>query len=192
MIFQPTRLSSVWLVEIEPHYDERGHFARTWCRREFAAHGLEADFVQASLSFNHTRGTIRGMHFQEPPLKEVKLVRCTRGAIFDVVIDLRAGSATRHLWQGFELSAGNATALYIPNGFAHGFQTLEPDTEVAYQFSEYYVPEAASGVRFDDPAFAIKWPLPATAISPRDRTWPDFAAPGGDAAGADDGSRRGS
>jgi dTDP-4-dehydrorhamnose 3,5-epimerase len=189
MIFHPTRLSSIWLVEIEPHRDQRGHFARTWCRREFAAYGLETEFVQASLSFNHARGTIRGMHFQKPPLKEVKLVRCTRGAIFDVVVDLRSGSATQRLWQGFELSAGNAKALYIPDGFAHGFQTLEPDTEVAYQVSEYYVPDAASGVRFDDPAFAIEWPLPATEISPRDRTWPDFATPAG---GAGDGSRRGS
>jgi dTDP-4-dehydrorhamnose 3,5-epimerase len=173
MIFTPTRLAGMWLVEIEPYSDERGHFARTWCRREFEAHGLDTDLAQASLSFNRARGTIRGLHFQRPPHGEVKLVRCTRGAIFDVAVDLRPASPTRRQWQGFELTAENGMALYIPRGFAHGFQTLAPDSEVFYQISQFYAPEAASGVRYDDPAFAIAWPLPVAAISPQDRAWPD-------------------
>ena len=173
MIFRPTRLGGVWLVEIEPHQDERGHFARTWCPREFAAHGLDTTLAQASLSFNHKRGTLRGLHFQRPPHEEVKLVRCTSGAIYDVALDLRPGSPTRGQWQGFELTARNAAALYIPKGLAHGFQTLAPDSEVFYQISEFYEPDSASGVRFDDPAFAIAWPPPVAAISAKDRAWPD-------------------
>jgi dTDP-4-dehydrorhamnose 3,5-epimerase len=176
MIFTPTRLAGMWLVEIEPYSDERGHFARTWCRREFEAHGLDTDLAQASLSFNRARGTIRGLHFQRPPHGEVKLVRCTRGAIFDVALDLRPRSPTRGEWQSFELSAANAAALYVPKGFAHGFQTLAPDTEVLYQISEFHAPQAASGVRFDDPEFAIEWPLPVASISARDRAWPDYRA----------------
>ena len=176
MIFRPTRLDGVWLVEIEPHSDERGHFARTWCRREFEDRGLDTELAQFSLSFNRERGTIRGLHFQRPPHEEVKLVRCTRGAIFDVVLDLRPGSPTQGQWQGFELSAANAAALYIPKGLAHGFQTLAPDSEIFYQISEFHAPAAASGVRFDDPEFAIGWPLPVASISAKDRAWPDFRA----------------
>jgi dTDP-4-dehydrorhamnose 3,5-epimerase len=176
MIFRPARLAGVWLVEIEPHADERGHFARTWCRREFAEHGLDTELAQASLSFNRARGTVRGLHFQRPPHEEVKLVRCTRGAIWDVALDLRPGSPTRGAWQAFELNAANAAALYIPKGLAHGFQTLEPDSEVFYQISEFYAPDSSSGVRFDDPAFAIGWPLPVAEISAKDRAWPDYRA----------------
>ncbi|HEX7969151.1 MAG TPA: dTDP-4-dehydrorhamnose 3,5-epimerase [Stellaceae bacterium] len=173
MIFTPTRLGGLWLVEMERHADERGYFARSWCRREFAEHGLDTTLAQASVSFNAKAGTLRGMHFQRPPHAETKLVRCTRGAIWDVAIDLRSGSSTRGQWQGFELSAENGAALYIPEGFAHGFQTLVPDTEVFYQISRFHVPEAASGVRYDDPAFGVSWPLPVSCISPRDATWPD-------------------
>jgi dTDP-4-dehydrorhamnose 3,5-epimerase len=176
MIFTPTRLDGVWLVEIEPHADARGHFARTWCRREFAAHGLDTGFAQASVSFNRERGTVRGLHFQNPPHEEVKLVRCTRGAIHDVALDLRRDSPTFGRWQGFALSAANAAALYIPKGLAHGFQTLEPDSEIFYQISEFHAPDAASGVRFDDPEFRIEWPLPVAAISAKDRAWPDYRA----------------
>jgi dTDP-4-dehydrorhamnose 3,5-epimerase len=174
MIFTPTRLAGLWLVEIEPRADERGHFARTWCAREFAGHGLDTRLVQTSLSFNRRRGTLRGMHFQRPPHAEVKLVRCTRGAIWDVAIDLRPQSPTYGGWQGFELSAGNAAALYIPEGFAHGFQTLADESEVFYQMSAFYAPEAAAGVRYDDPAFGIDWPLPVASIAPRDAAWPDY------------------
>jgi dTDP-4-dehydrorhamnose 3,5-epimerase len=174
MIFRPARLDGVFLVEIDPHRDERGHFARTWCREEFAAHGLDAELAQASLSFNRTSGTLRGLHFQRAPHQETKLVRCTRGAIFDVALDLRPGSPTRGQWQGFELSAANAAALYIPKGCAHGFLTLDPATEVLYLISTPYAPDAADGVRFDDPAFAIDWPTPPTSISDKDRTWPDY------------------
>lgn len=176
MIFTPTRLAGLWLVEIEPRADERGHFARTWCAREFAAHGLDTRLAQASLSFNRRRGTVRGMHFQRPPHAEVKLVRCTRGAIRDVALDLRPDSPTHGRWQGFDLTAANGAALYIPEGFAHGFQTLEPDTEVFYQISEFYAPAASDGVRWDDPAFDIAWPLPVSCLSPRDAAWPDYHA----------------
>jgi dTDP-4-dehydrorhamnose 3,5-epimerase len=174
MIFTPTRLAGLWLVEIEPRVDERGHFARTWCAREFAEHGLDTRLAQASVSFNRRRGTLRGMHFQHPPHAEVKLVRCTRGALWDVAIDLRPDSPTYCGWQGFELTAENAAALYIPEGFAHGFQTLADDTEVFYQMSTFYAPEAAAGVRYDDPAFGIDWPLPVRTIAPRDAAWPDY------------------
>jgi dTDP-4-dehydrorhamnose 3,5-epimerase len=176
MIFTSTRLVGVWLVETEPHADERGHFARTWCRREFAEHGLDTTLAQASLSYNRSTGTLRGMHYQRAPHAEVKLVRCTRGAIWDVALDLRPGSPSYGRWQGFELTAANGAALYIPAGLAHGFQTLAPDTEVFYQISEFHTPEAAAGLRYDDPAFGIAWPLPVSCISPRDAAWPSFRA----------------
>ena len=176
MIFTPTRLRGAVLVDIERREDERGFFARTWCAREFAEHGLSTELAQCSLSYSARSGTVRGMHFQRPPHEEDKLVRCGRGRIWDVVIDLRPASPTFRQWQGFELSAANRRALYVPKGFAHGFQTLADDTEVAYQISAFYAPEAADGVRHDDPAFAIAWPRPVTALSPRDRAWPDFVA----------------
>ena len=174
MIFTPGRLAGLYLVESERHEDERGWFARSWCAREFAAHGLEAELAQTSLSFNRRRGTLRGMHFQLPPHAEAKLVRCIRGAIWDVALDLRPQSPTHGQWQGFELSAENGRSLYLPRGFAHGFQTLQPESEVLYQISGFYAPEAAAGVRYDDPAFDMAWPLPVAVISPRDRSWPDY------------------
>lgn len=174
MIFTPTRLDGLWLVEPERHADERGYFARSWCRREFAEHGLDAMPAQMSVSFNAKAGTLRGMHFQRAPHGEIKLVRCTRGVIWDVAIDLRSGSPTRGQWHGVELTAANGAALYIPEEFAHGFQTLAPDSEVFYQISAFHAPEAACGVRYDDPAFGVRWPLPVSCISPRDATWPDY------------------
>jgi dTDP-4-dehydrorhamnose 3,5-epimerase len=174
MRFTPTELAGVVVVDFEPLADERGFFARSFCRDEFAAHGLRTDVIQCNVSFNRRRGTLRGMHFQVAPLAEAKLVRCTRGRLLDVVVDLRPGSASFCRWIGVELG-GDATrhrALYVPEGFAHGFQTLEDDTEVFYQMFERYSPEHARGVRWDDPAFGIRWPLPDPILSDRDRTYP--------------------
>ena len=175
MIFRETALPGVLLVDVERRTDERGFFARTWCRREFAERGLVADFAQASLSYSAHAGTLRGLHFQRPPHQETKLVRCTTGAIWDVVVDVRPSSPTFRRWQGFELDAESRRSLYVPKGFAHGFQTLTDDCEVSYQISTFHAPEAAAGHRYDDPAFAISWPRPVTVISARDRAWPDFA-----------------
>jgi dTDP-4-dehydrorhamnose 3,5-epimerase len=175
MIVLPTRLDGARLIEIEPIEDERGFFARTWCRQELAASGLSTELAQCSISLSRRAGTLRGMHFQLPPHEETKLVRCTAGAIWDVVIDLRPVSPSYRQWQAFELTAANRRSLYVPAGFAHGFQTLAPDTEVAYQISAFHEPEAARGVRYDDPAFAIPWPLPVAAISERDRSWPAYS-----------------
>lgn len=175
MIFTPARLQGAFLVKLEPHRDERGFFARTWCRREFAEHGLIADIAQTSISFNSRAGTLRGLHYQRPPHQEAKLVRCTRGAIWDVIVDLRPTSPTAGRWQGFELDAETRDALYVPEGFAHGFQTLRDDTEIEYQISAFHAPEAAAGLRHDDPALKIHWPLPVSVISDRDREWPLLA-----------------
>ncbi|CAN1725039.1 dTDP-4-dehydrorhamnose 3,5-epimerase [Hyphomicrobium sp. 1Nfss2.1] len=175
MLIRDTELADAKLIELQPHGDERGFFARTFCEREFAAHGLETSFVQHSTSFSATRGTLRGMHFQRGAAAEVKVVSCVRGAIYDVIIDLRAGR-NQGRWQGFELTADNRNRLYIPKGFAHGFQTLTDDVEVSYLISEFYAPDTASGVRYDDPAFAIRWPLAVTTLSEKDKSWPDFAA----------------
>ena len=174
MRFTPLDIAGACLVELTPNADERGSFARTFCAREFAAQGLPATFVQHSRSFNRTRGTIRGMHFQCDPSAEDKLVTCTRGAIFDVCLDLRSASPTYRQWRAFELSEDNGRQLLIPKGCAHGFQTLTDDAEVYYLISEYYAPSASGGVRFDDPAFAIAWPVPASVISDKDRGWPAF------------------
>lgn len=163
------------VVEPERLADERGFFARTFCAREFAAHGLDSRLVQCSLSFNPRRGTLRGMHYQEGPHGEGKLVRCTRGRIHDVALDLRRDSATFRHHVAVELSAENRLALYLPPGVAHGFLTLEDDCEVAYQMSEFFDPAAGRGVRFDDPAFGIAWPAPVELVSARDRSYPDFA-----------------
>jgi dTDP-4-dehydrorhamnose 3,5-epimerase len=176
MIFAATGLEDAWLIDIEPREDERGFFARTWCRQELAAHGLDIELAQESLSFNRHRGTLRGLHFQRSPHEETKIVRCTRGAIFDVIVDLRPRSPTYLRWQGFELTAENRRAIYIPKGFAHGFQSLTDDTEIAYQISEFYAPQTAGGCRYDDPAFGIAWPLPVTVIGDRDLGWPAFEA----------------
>lgn len=174
MRFLPVDIHEACLIELEPVGDARGSFARNFCAREFAEHGLASEFPQHSISRNGRKGTLRGMHFQTAPHEEAKLVWCTRGAIFDVCLDLRPGSPTFKKWAGFDLSADNARQLYIPKGCAHGFQTLTDDTEIFYRISQYYAPEASAGVRFDDPAFAIKWPLPVTEMSDRDRNLPDF------------------
>lgn len=174
MLFTKTRLDGAWLVEPEPNRDSRGWFARTFCEREFEAHGLETRFVQHSTSQNVSRGTLRGMHFQMASHAEVKLVRCLKGAIYDVIIDLNPGSPTHRQWQGFELSAANMRQLYIPKGFAHGFQTLEDASEIGYLISDFYAPDASTGVRWDDPVFGIKWPLPVSVMSDKDKAWPDF------------------
>jgi len=174
MIFRETPLAGAWLLEPERFEDERGFFARTFCREDFAARGLDPDVAQCSVSFNHRRGTLRGLHFQAAPDAEVKLVRVTRGALWDVIVDLRPESPTfrRHFAAVLTAEAGNQ--LYIPKGFAHGFQTLEDGTEAAYQISVPYAPGSARGWRWDDPAFAIPWPEPVTVISEKDRNLPLF------------------
>lgn len=175
MRFIETELPGAYIVDLERREDERGFFARTWCQREFEARGLVAQIAQANMSYNHTGGTIRGMHYQHAPHAETKLVRAVRGAIYDVIIDLRPESPTYKGWIGVELTADNRRALFVPEGFAHGFQTLADDTEVIYQVSAFYAPGAEGGLRYNDPAFAISWPLPATVISAKDAGWPDFA-----------------
>jgi dTDP-4-dehydrorhamnose 3,5-epimerase len=175
MRFIELDLKGAYLIEPDRLEDERGFFARTWCRREFEACGLTSRLVQCNISFNRRRGTLRGMHYQAEPHSETKLVRCTRGAIYDVIIDLRPSSPTFKRWVSAELTADNRRMLYIPEGFAHGLQTLVDDTEVLYQMSEFYVPEAARGVRWDDPAFDIRWPpVEERVMSEKDRTYPDF------------------
>jgi dTDP-4-dehydrorhamnose 3,5-epimerase len=168
-------LRGVWTIEPVAARDDRGFFARTFCVQEFAAHGLEANFVQHSISHSRVRGTVRGLHFQRHPHTEIKLVSCQRGKIWDVVVDLRAGSPTYCRWESFMLSAENRRQLYIPRGFAHGFQSLSDDAEVAYMIANHYVPDAGGGVRYNDPAFGIDWPLPPTMLSDKDQSWPDFS-----------------
>ena len=163
------------MIEPEKREDERGFFARTFCKREFELHGLNSQVAQCNTSFNKKKGILRGMHFQAAPFGEVKLVRCTAGAIYDVIIDLRPASRTFKGYFGAELSAENGTMLYIPEGFAHGFQTLRDGSEVFYQMSQVYSPEHARGVRWNDPAFGIEWPADERIIVERDRTYPDFA-----------------
>ena len=174
MVFTETGLPGAFVVDIEPRVDQRGLFARSWCQDEFGAHGLATRLVQCSLSQSARRHTLRGMHFQAAPHNEAKLVRCTMGAIYDVIIDLRADSPTRGKYFGAELSATNHRALYVPEGFAHGFLTLADESEVFYQMSEFYRPEAARGVRWDDPAFGIVWPARPEVISERDASYQDF------------------
>lgn len=172
MRFTETKLCGAFVIEPEMLEDERGFFARTYCSEIFAAQGLCSSIAQCSISFNKYAGTLRGMHYQEPPKAEVKLVRCTMGTIYDVIIDLRPESATFREWLSLELSSSNRLMLYAPKGFAHGFQTLDDNTEVLYQISEHYSPEIARGVRWDDPVFGIKWPLPVVAITDKDRNYP--------------------
>ena len=174
MIFEPTVVAGAFFVRPERHSDERGHFARTWCRDEFAAHGMAIDMVQASSSHNRLAGTLRGMHFSRSPAREAKLVRCERGRIFDVVVDLRPQSPSYLRHAAVVLDEENGAALYIPPGVAHGFQTLVDDSTVYYMMSEAYRAELADGVRYDDPAFAIAWPTAVTRIAERDRRYPDF------------------
>jgi dTDP-4-dehydrorhamnose 3,5-epimerase len=176
MIFRATKLAGTVEVRLDPRSDDRGFFARSWCEREFADHGLNPRLAQCNVSFNTRKGTLRGMHFQDEPYPEAKLVRCTQGAIYDVALDLRRQSATFKQWVGAVLSAENRHMLYIPEGCAHGFLTLADNTEVLYQMSECYYPDAGRGVRWDDPTFQIVWPAEVEVISDRDRTYPDFVA----------------
>jgi len=174
MIFKSTKIAGAYVVEPEVFTDERGFFARFWCEREFREHGLNSRIAQCSISFNTKKGTLRGMHYQIPPHAEVKTVRCTRGIMYDVIVDLRRGSPTFLQWIGVELNAENRSMLYVPEGCAHGFQTLEDNTEVLYQISEFHSPDHARGARWNDPAFGIRWPLPPQNVSARDRGWKDF------------------
>jgi dTDP-4-dehydrorhamnose 3,5-epimerase len=174
MIFTETKLKDAFIIQPERLGDQRGFFARTWCQREFEAHDLNPCLVQCNISFNKKKGTLRGMHYQTAPYEEAKLIRCTKGAIYDVIIDLRPDSRTIAQYMAVELTAENRTMLYVPKGFAHGFQTLTDNSEVFYQMSEFYVPQYARGVRWNDPAFAIEWPPDERIILERDQTYPDF------------------
>lgn len=176
MFFVETELKDAYIIELEKREDRRGFFARTWAQDEFEQRGLESRVVQTNMSFNHSKGTLRGMHFQKAPYAETKLVRCVRGAVYDVIIDLRPESPTYKRWLGVELSAENRRSVYVPEGFAHGFQTLEDNCELMYQVSKVYTPSAEGGLRYNDPSFDIQWPLPATVLSDKDQSWPDFAA----------------
>jgi dTDP-4-dehydrorhamnose 3,5-epimerase len=174
VIFTETPLAGAYVIEPEPIEDARGLFARTWCRREFEARGLDTRIAQCSTSFNKKKGTLRGMHYQAPPFAETKIVRCTRGAMYDVIIDLRPDSPTFTRYFAVVLATENRKALCVPMGFAHGFQTLEDDTEVFYQISEFYSPEHSRGVRWNDPVFGIRWPEDERTIVERDQNYPDF------------------
>jgi dTDP-4-dehydrorhamnose 3,5-epimerase len=172
MRFTKTHIANAWVIDPEPHEDDRGRFMRAWCTREFSEHGLAFLPVQANMGFSIHKGTVRGMHFQEAPALEAKLMRCTRGVIFDVVLDVRPESPTYGQWYGVELSADNGRMLYVPEHCAHGYQTIEDHTEIYYMASEAFSANSARGMRFDDPAFGIQWPLPVTLISEQDRNWP--------------------
>jgi dTDP-4-dehydrorhamnose 3,5-epimerase len=174
MRFGETGIAGATIIEATPYEDERGRFVRAWCAREFTEHGLDFVPVQANMGFSVHRGTMRGLHFQDATAPEAKLVRCTKGAMFDVVVDLRTDSPTYGQWYGAELTAGNGRMLYVPAMCAHGYQTLEDCTEMFYMTSAFYTPGAVRGVRFDDPAFGIQWPLPATSVSAQDLSWPPF------------------
>lgn len=179
MRFIETPVEGAFVIDLEPFADDRGSFARVFCAREFEEQGLEPTVTQSNLSVNHRAGTLRGMHLQRPPTEESKLVRCIRGALFDVVVDLRPGSLTYLRWAGVELTAENRKALYVPRGCAHGFQTLVDDTEALYDVSAFYAPETEDGMHHADPAVAIDWPLPVSEISEKDQNWPRLDARGG-------------
>ncbi|MGZ0653998.1 dTDP-4-dehydrorhamnose 3,5-epimerase [Coraliomargarita sp. W4R53] len=172
MKFEETPLKGAWIIDLEPRGDDRGYFARTFCRKEFEAHGIEANVVQSNISFSAHAGTLRGMHFQKAPAEETKLVRCLTGALLDVIIDIRPDSPTYHQHIAVELTPENKRMLFVPRGFAHGFMTLKDNTEMLYMVSEFYTPEVESGLRHDDPAFGINWPLPVSVISAKDAIWP--------------------
>lgn len=175
MNFRETELEGVCIVELERHQDERGFFARAWCKNEFEAHGLGSRWVQTNISLSRGKGTLRGLHYQVAPYEEAKLVRCVRGAIYDVIIDLRPGSPTYGQWLGVELSADNGRALYVPKGFAHGYQVLADDTMALYSVSQFYTPGSERGIRWNDPTFAIEWPIVEDVIlSDKDKSWPDY------------------
>lgn len=172
--FTETKLKDAYIIELEKLKDHRGFFARAWCQKEFEAHGLTPLVVQANVSFNNKMGTLRGIHYQIAPYEEAKLMRCTKGAIYDVIIDLRPNSTTYKEWFGLELNANNYKMLYVPENFAHGFQTLEDNSEATYQVSQFYTPGSERGIRWDDPAFSIDWPIEIQVISGKDKSWPDF------------------
>lgn len=174
MNFTPTTLSGAWVLDLQPHSDERGFFSRTFCANEFTEHGLEPAVAQGNLSYNHRRGTMRGMHYQLPPAAETKLVRCIRGAVYDAIVDLRPSSRTYLQSFGVELTADNRRALYVPADFAHGYLTLTDGAEVEYLVSEFYAPGQERGLRHDDPVLDIDWPVAVEVISDKDARWPDF------------------
>ena len=176
MIFTETELKGAFVIELEKFGDERGFFALSWSQDEFAKRGLESSMAECNVSFNRERGTLRGMHYQEDPYGQAKVVRCTMGAIYDVIIDLRSESLTFKKWFGVELNAENRLNLYVPKGFAHGFQTLEDNSEISYQMSSPYVPDSGRGVRWNDPAFGIEWPEKVRIMNPRDKDYRDFKA----------------
>lgn len=176
MIFTEGALPGTYLIDPERKADDRGYFARMFCQEEFAAHGLNQTVAQANLSFNEKRGTLRGMHFQAAPHREVKVVRCMQGALYDVIVDVRPDSDTRGQWMGVELTAENGRALYVPEGFAHGYLTLTDDTEAVYFVSSFYTPGAERGLRYDDPKIGIEWPIPVSVISEKDQSWPALEA----------------
>ena len=172
MIFNETKLKGAFVIDLELRSDDRGFFARTFCSREFEAHGLNASIAQANISFNRRKGTLRGLHFQYPPSAETKLVRCTHGAVLDVIVDLRPESPTYLQHVSVELTGDTRRALYVPERFAHGYQVLEDSSETSYLMGEFYVPSTAAGLRYSDPRLAIAWPLPASDLTPRDQAWP--------------------
>jgi dTDP-4-dehydrorhamnose 3,5-epimerase len=172
MKFEESDIKGVWIIHPELHKDDRGRFLRAWCLQEFADHGIQFVPVQSNLGYSNLAGTTRGMHFQAGEAAEAKLVRCTKGAIFDVALDLRPGSPTFRRWYGIKLTAENGRMLYLPQGCAHGYQSLEDDTEMYYMTSHFYAPSGVRGARFDDPAFEIQWPLAPTVVSEQDRNWP--------------------
>lgn len=174
MKFQETKLKGAFIIDIERLEDDRGFFARAWCKNEMETHGCSADLKQANLSLSSKKGTLRGMHYQVSPYEESKLVRCTRGALYDVIVDLRKDSPTYKEWIGVELTADNRRMLYVPEGFGHGFVTLEDDTEAFYLVTEFYTPGAEQGIRYNDPALGIEWPVDIEVISEKDASWPDF------------------
>ncbi|MCI0621722.1 MAG: dTDP-4-dehydrorhamnose 3,5-epimerase [Acidobacteria bacterium] len=175
MVFSQAPLESAYIVDVTKIEDNRGFFARSWCSQEFLRRGLTNVMVQTNIGFNLKRGIVRGLHYQTDPHSEAKLIRCTRGAIYDVIVDLRPDSPTYKQWFGTELTEDNYRMIYAPEGVAHGYQTLTDNAEIVYQTSEFFVPEAATGVRYDDPAFTIDWPLPVQLVSARDRSWPDYS-----------------
>lgn len=174
MKFIETKLDGAYLIELERKTDCRGFFARSWCRDELAAHGLNTHIVQCNVGYSALAGTLRGIHYQQIPHEEAKVVRCVQGAVYDVIVDLRSDSPTFGQWNAVELTAENRKMVYIPEGFGHGYQTLVDETEIFYQTSQFYHPESATGVRFDDPAFGIQWPLPPSSLSDADQNWPAY------------------
>ena len=174
MIFKETKFESAYIVEVEKHADSRGFFARTWCKNEFEARGLNTHLLQSNIAFSKARGTLRGLHYQDEPCAEVKLIRCIKGSVYDVIADLRPQSATYKQWLGIELTEDDYKMMYVPEGFAHGYLTLEDNTEIFYQVSQFYSPEFERGVRFNDPAFRIQWPDDIRIISDKDLNWKDY------------------